>query len=734
MVVTALAALPVKTMVAQKNFTAEADAKFNLHKYYDAIELYKKAYTKVKNKVEKNRILYQIGHCYFLINDMKNASINLKRVIKANYPEVDAYYMYAESMKIQGKYEDALLAFQDHKQKYPDDKRADMGMESCKLSITWLDNPTRYTVEPDKKLNSRNADFCPAYFDKKYKAIVFTTSREEVNGRGSDAWTGLPFTDIFVTSQDKKGNYSTPVPIDEEGIINSESNEGACTFNSKFNTIYFTRCRKEKKRILGCEIYTSEKQGRTWKEPELIPLAADSFSVGHPALTDDELSMYFAGDLNGGEGGRDIWVVKRPKKNKPFETPVNLGPAINTPGDELYPTIREVGGRTFLYFASNGHLGMGGLDIYRCELVDGKWSEPVNMKSPINSSSDDFHIIFNDDPKMLKEADAKEMGWFTTNRKGGKGNDDLWMFKLPPILFTLSGVVRDDSTKAILVGAEVRIEGSNGTIYTDSTDATGTYMFDNVQIVENTTYSMVVTKKDYYTEKGKETTVGLEQSKDLIHDYNLVPIPKKPIVLPDILYDFNKWDLKPQYEDSLDGLVQIMKENPTFVIELGSHTDIRGDDAYNDSLSFKRAKSCVDYIISQGIEPDRIVPKGFGERVPRVLEKDKSVIYEKDTFRFAKGSVMTEEYINSLKTKGEQEAAHQLNRRTTFQILRTDYVPKKDTNTPINPDIQIIKPEDDGGDEDGGDTDGTGTNPTPGNTGTGTSGSGTTKPANGGGN
>jgi peptidoglycan-associated lipoprotein len=390
---------------------------------------------------------------------------------------------------------------------------------------------------------------------------------------------------------------------------------------------------------------------------------------------------------------------------------VNLGSVVNTEGDDVYPTLREVNGHTYLYFATNGRIGMGGLDIFRTELVDGVWTEPENMKSPINSSSDDFHIIFNDDAKMLKEADAKEMGWFTTNRKGGRGNDDLWRFSMPPILFTLTGVVRDDSTKAILTSAEVRIEGSNGTIFTDTTDNTGTYFFDNVQILENTTYTMTVAKEKYYGEKGKETTVGLEQSKDLVHDYNLVPIPVKPIVLPDILYDFNKWVLKPQYEDSLDGLVQIMKENPTFVIELGSHTDSRGSDDFNDSLSYKRAKSCVDYIISQGIEPGRIVPIGYGKRVPRVLEKDKTIIEKGDTVKFVKGTVITDEFIGSLKSKNEQEAAHQLNRYTDFRILRSDYVPQKGTNTPVNPNIQIIKDENnEGTNTEGDDTDGGGNN------------------------
>ncbi|PLW93892.1 MAG: hypothetical protein C0592_04675 [Marinilabiliales bacterium] len=701
-VLLSLLIVPQGVVNAQKNFSAEADKKYELHKYYDAIQLYKKAYSKIKgNRLEKNRILFQIGKCYYFTNDMKKAAMTMKRVVKAKYPEPDAHFIYATALKSMGEYEDAIVAFQDFKEAYPDDPRADVGIESCKMAVAWKDNPTRYEVNPDRKLNSRNADFAPCYYDKKHKALLFTTSREEVYGRGIDSWTGLPFTDFFITSKDRKGNWGNPVPLEEEGVINSEFNEGAGTFDPKFRTLFFTRCIYEKKKIMGCQIYMSTKKGRTWGDPEIIPLAADSCTVGHPAML-DENTMIFASDMPGGEGGRDLWIVKRPKKNKPFEKPENLGNVLNTTGDELYPTIRRVGDRVFMYFSSTGHPGMGGLDIFKTELIDGNWTEPENMKYPINSNGDDFHMIFSDLPNDLKDNDAKEMGWLTTNRKGGRGSDDIWSFRLPPILFTLTGTVRNDSTGEIIVGALVSLEGSDGTMLQDSTDATGQYYFDNTQILEETTYRLNVSKDEFYSEKGKETTVGLQESKDLVHDFNLVPIPKKPIVLPDILYPFNEAILLPQYEDSLAGLVQIMKENPNFVIELGSHTDIRGSDEYNDTLSFARAKSCVDYIISQGIEPDRIKPKGYGERVPRLLDKPKTVITEEgDTFYFEAGLVMTEEYINSLPTNAEREAAHQLNRRTTFEIVGTDYVPSKETNTPVNPNIEIINDGDNNDDGDG---------------------------------
>lgn len=686
-----------KPVSAQKNFTAEADHKYEMQQYFDAIQYYKKAYTKVDNKLEKNRIMFQLAMCYYLTNDMKNAENQFRKVINKNYSDVSAKLYLAKVLMINEKYEEAVTAFEEYKKVAPDDPAANLGIESAKLAKVWMDNPTQYKVEINKKINTKYGDFAPVYFDKKYKTLVFTTAREEVVGKGLDAWTGQAFTDLFYTQMDNKGNWKTPMPLDEDGIINTPDNEGACTFNSKYNTMYFTRCRSEKKKQLGCQILTSEKKGKAWGEPTVIPITTDSFSVGHPALTEDELTLIFASNMPGSIGGKDLWMMTRSKKNKEFENPVNLGSVINTTGDELYPTIREVKGKTYLYFSSNGLAGMGGLDIYRSELVDGKWSVPENMKYPINSSFDDFHMVFNDDAKMLREANAKEMGFLSTNRKGGKGGDDIWSFSLPPVLFTLSGVVKDDSTRAIIVGAEVRLEGSDGTLITDTTDKTGTYKFTDTQILENTTYNLIVSKPKYFSEKGKETTVGLDMSKDLIHDFFLVPIPVVPIVLPDIYYDLAKWDLKPQYEDSLRGLVKIMKENPTLVIELGSHTDTRSSDEYNDTLSFKRAKSCVDFIIAQGVEADRIVPKGYGERVPRILEKDKVVTYNGKQFTFKKGTVVTDDYIATLKTNDEKEAAHQLNRRTTFQILRNDYVPSADKNTNVN--IQIINEKDQPKDE-----------------------------------
>ncbi len=645
---------------AQRNYSQEADESFELQQYYDAIALYKKAYSKVKkNKAEKARIRFKTAECYRMINDTKQSESWYKRTIKAQYPDPIIWLYYADALKSNEKYEDAVIEYNTYKEKVPSDPRGEKGAESSILAQKWKDNPTRHEIKNERRFNSDLNDFSAYYADKKFSSLVFTSSREGTLGKGHDAWTGQNFTSLFYAKQDRKGSWSVPVLLDE-GIVNTDANEGSSCFNERYNTIYFTRCNIEKKQRLGCKIYASQKRGRNWDEPVEMILSDDSTSsVGHPFITDNELTIYFSSDILGGYGGKDIWMATRPRKTKPFGKPVNLGPAINTVDDEMFPFISEDGA---LYFASNGHIGMGGLDIFKSKKIGSAWSTPVNMKYPVNSAGDDYAIVFEG---------KKEKGYFTSNRKGGRGGDDIYSFYIPPLIFTLQGVVKDDSTKEIIVGARIKLVGSDGTIIYDSTGATGAYIFDKEQILPNTTYELTFSKTRYFTKKGKETTVGLERSKDIVHNANLPPIPKKAIELPEILYDLAKWDLKPQYTSSLDGLIQTMVDNPKIVIELGSHTDSRPIPMTNAVLSQKRAKSVVDYLISRDIEPGRLVAKGYGEKVPKTITED----IVKDGVKFKKGAVLTDEYINSLKNKKEKEVAHQLNRRTEFKVLREDFVP-----------------------------------------------------------
>jgi len=336
----------------------------------------------------------------------------------------------------------------------------------------------------------------------------------------------------------------------------------------------------------------------------------------------------------------------------------------------MFPFMRN---DTMLYFSSNGHPGLGGLDIFRTTFSNGAWTKPTNLMYPMNSSGDDFSIIFNPEG---------DQGFISSNRKGGKGSDDIYAFINPPLLYTLQGVVKDDRTLQFIPGASVKLVGSDGTAVEAKTDPKGFYSFGKSQIRPNTSYELLVSKQGYFNKKAKETTVGLESSKDFTIDFKLEPIPEKPIVLPDILYDLAKWDLKPQFQDSLQGLIKTLDENETIVVELASHTDTRGTDESNDVLSQKRAESVVNYLIERGIDPDRLVAKGYGERVPRILTKDT----KREGFTFKAGTQLTQAFIDSLKTNPEKEAAHALNRRTEFRVLSKDYIPK-----PTNKKIETQK-------------------------------------------
>lgn len=726
---------------AQNKFSRAADAAYADQMFLLALQKYQKAYSKVKNnKAERDRISLRIAECYRMMNNTKKAESSYKRlVINAKYikdnPKI--LLLYADMLKANGNYDEAIRQYKAYKESGPPDPHADIGIATCTLAKEWIENPTKYTVKWEKLLNSREDDFAAAYADKKYISVLFTSDRTGAKGRIVDNWTGLGFSDLFLSRIDRKGDWSKPVLADAEGMINSKANDGVGQFNARFSAFYFTRCWNEPKRKNGCAIMKASRQGgTTWSEAEKVELGGDSTTImGHPSVGSDE-TIFFSADLPGGFGGKDIWMAKKEKKGGGY-VKVNLGPMINTPGDELFPFIRN---DSILYYSSNGLPGMGGLDIFvstrsrtgtastyqwqsaldnqSFKNTDGatsyqwqssldntsfanvngattqayqaggamttdKWSRPINLKSPINSPADDFGIVFN--------GDELEQGLFSSNRPGGKGRDDIYSFIIPPVYYTLEGTVTDDRTLQPVAGARVRIVGTDGKAFEDLTDDKGHYGFNKMQILANTTYDILVTRKDYFNEKGRETTVGVERSKDFIRNFVLRPIPKKPVVLPDILYDLAKWDLKPQYRDSLQGLIETLDANENIVIELASHTDSRDSDERNDILSQKRAQSVVDYLISRGIDPDRLVAKGYGERVPRTLNKD----FTREGYTFKSGTVLNDSVINLLPGNNVREAAHQLNRRSEFSILRNDFVPKTKISkrTPATKVEMVVNPE-----------------------------------------
>jgi peptidoglycan-associated lipoprotein len=640
---------------AQKRKSDRAYSAFAAGEYFDAIDQFKDAYSKTK-KADKNtrtELVFMIAECYRLTNDPKNAETWYKLAVKSSFSRPDAQYWLAESMKKNGKLQQAIDEFKKYKQIAPSDARADQEIRSCELASEWMRNPEAYKVEDLRDINSKESDFSPAYGRDDYGLIFFTSSRDDAAGTKTHGATGQSYTDIFESRIDKKSKWSTPVPVQ---TINSEFEDGTPSFSSDYKEIYFTRCETGKREKKGCVIMNSKKTGDTWSEPKNIGILPDSLVAAHPSISPDGSTLYFVSEIAGGSGKKDIWKVTR-SGGGAWSKPVNLGPDINTPGDELFPYERNDG---TLYFASDGLIGMGGLDIFKAKpQPDGSWTVQ-NMKPPINSFADDFGIIFEGE---------NERGIFSSTRKG-RGNDDLYLFELPPLKFSVTGLVKDEKTGAPITGSLVELIASDANSLQSETGTGGDFKFTLKPDVD---YIMVASKRGYLKGKDKETTKGQEKSREFMVTILLTPIDN-PIELPNILYDFGKWDLRPESMVSLDKLVETLIDNPNVTIELMSHTDSRDTEEYNQDLSQKRAQVVVQYLIEKGIEPERLAAKGYGESSPKVVD---AAITAQNPF-LRTGTTLSEQFINTLGNDEQKEIAHQINRRTEFRVLRADYeAPKK---------------------------------------------------------
>ena len=367
---------------AQKNFLKDADVAYDNHQYFNAIELYKQAYVKVKKADTKAKILYRTGESYAEINDLKAAETYYSKAIKAKYPDPVATLKLADCLKAQMKYPEAIVEYNNFKKEMPSDPRGEAGVKSCELAQNWKDAKntpeTRLKVENMALINSKESDFSPAYSDKKFTGLIFTSTRQGAQG-AIDVTTGQNHSDLYETKLDKNGKWSTPVGL--ATTIVSKMNEASVAVSKKGDVMFMTRCPEEKKKNLKCQLYVCKKQGPSWAEPELLPFCVDSVAFAHPTINTAGDVLYFTSKLAGGYGGKDIWMSTYDKKSKAWGQPVNLGPSVNTSGDEMYPFIAE--DDKTLYFSSNTHLGMGGLDIFKSEKdASGKFTKaPENLKS-----------------------------------------------------------------------------------------------------------------------------------------------------------------------------------------------------------------------------------------------------------------------------------------------------------------------------------------------------------------
>lgn len=645
---------------AQSRSTEAADKAFNNNQYTTAIGLYDKALSRISSDTESaNYIMLRIAESYRRTNNPAKAETWYRKLVQNKYADKDpeVYQHLATALCTQGKYTEALPMFQACLDKMPNNSLASAGKATCEMSLRDTTTQSCWKVTPLEKLNSTDDDFAPAFADNKYQSIFFTSSRKGSTGKEKDNWTNSSFSDLYTATKDKNGNWGFPESADTRELVNTEANEGTAIFTNKYRRLFFTRCEKTGRETEFCSIWESMRSGNSWSKPTQV--FADTLgNSGHPTLTSDGLTMIYASNRPDGSGGRDLWKVTRPSDRKPFGVPVNMGALVNTPGDEMFPTLQN---DTILWFASNGRAGYGGLDMYKVILGQNSISPVYHLPRPVNSNADDFSMCFEG---------KHQKGIFTSRRDGGKGGDDLYMFEVIAPQILLAGTVKDLSTGQPVETARLFVRDSEGDSISVPVTAKGTFELKNGELTERNSYTLIANSDNYFARTLDLHIPLLRKDSTAYAELLLEPIPEKPIVLPDIYYDLDKWDLLPQYQDTLMVLVKILNDNPKIVIELASHTDSRANDEYNDELSQKRAESVVAFLIEKGIHKDRLVARGYGEKVPRQLSRT----IRKDGFVFPEGTRLTEKFIAAIKDPRQREAAHQLNRRTEFSVLRKDFV------------------------------------------------------------
>ena len=634
---------------------SDAEEKQRIGEYFEAAAIYRKVYTKTSPQKRDLRgyIAYRMAECNRLINNTPRATSAYMNALRYDYPDSIVSLRLGQMYQKSGKYMDAIRHYNDFLLLNPESQLALNGIKGSELAPQWKQNPNRYIVKRMEKFNSRRGEFSPMLYGDKYDQLYFTSSRTP-KGANKDkdetisAITGQRNNDFFLVKQDEQGNWLAPVELEDE--VNTEFDEGTPSFSKDGNTMYYTYCAQDPEGPRTSEIYVSTRSSAKWGKGTRASIVKDSVTaLGHPAVSPDGKYLYYVSDAVGGFGGKDIFRSRLVGND--FGPMENLGPDINTPGDEMFPYVRD---SVTLYFASNGHPGMGGLDLFKAtQDSTGKW-HVENLKAPINSMGDDFGITFEGN---------KEKGFFSSNRNDARGYDHLYSFELPIITIFIEGIVSDVDENPI-EDATVRIVGKDGLNEKVLAKKDGTY---RVELERDIRYVMMASARGYLNQNFELKTGPEEKNETYIVDFYLSPI-SKPVVIENIFYDFDKATLRPESQKALDEMIKMLNDNPNVTIELGAHTDRKGTDQYNERLAQRRAQSVVDYLIAGGIEAARLEAKGYGESVPKTINKKMA-----KQFDFLKeGDVLTEEFILALPPE-QQEIADQINRRTEFKVLRTNY-------------------------------------------------------------
>ena len=629
---------------------SDAEEKQRIGEYYEAAAIYRKVYTKTSPKKRDLRgyIAYRMAECNRLINNTAKATSAYMNAIRYDYPDSTVYLRMGQMLQKTGRYPEAIKNYDIYMENDPSNLLAINGIQGCELAPGWKKNPTRYEVRRMDKFNSRRGEFSPMLAGDKYDQLYFASSRSKDKDAKVSAITGQNNNNLFLVKQDEKGAWLAPVELEDE--VNTEYDEGTPSFSPDGNTMYYTYCAQDPEGPRTAEIYISTRSSAKWGKGTRATIVKDSVTaLGHPSISPDGKYLYFVSDAVGGFGGKDIFRAR--VAGNDFGPMENLGEEINTPGDEMFPYVRD---SVTLYFASNGHPGMGGLDLFKAtQDSTGKWNVE-NLGAPINSMADDFGITF---------AGKEERGFFCSNRNDARGYDHIYSFERPTITIFIEGIVNDVDEYPI-EDATVRIVGKDGLNVKVPVKKDGTY---RVELERDIRYVMMASARGYLNQNYELHTGPEEKNETYIVDFFLSPI-SKPVVIDNIFYDFDKATLRPESKKPLAEMIKMLNDNPNVTIELGAHTDRKGTDQYNERLAQRRAQSVVDYLIAGGIEAARLEAKGYGESVPKTINKKMA-----KQFDFLKeGDVLTEEFILALPPE-QQEIADQINRRTEFKVLRTNY-------------------------------------------------------------
>lgn len=623
-----------------------------LGEYYDAANEFRQAYQKTpaKERAKRGQIARKMAMCYDKSLQSARALAAWRNAIRYQQADTADRLAFAQTLMKNGNYREAEEQFQLVLDSLPHDKLARDGLFAARKAPDIKQLGSRYTVKRMEVFNSRRADYCPVLFGDEYDQLYFTSTRNEAQGDELSGITGTKPGDLFFSQNDDKGKWSEPEDV--SGGVNTAYDEGACCFSADGREMFLTQCVTDPSYPRYAQIVKSSRSDAAWGKATEVKLTGDTLSsYAHPAISPDGEWLYFTSDMPGGKGGLDIWRVRITPAG--YGGVENLGEPVNTPGDEAFPTFRPNGD---LYFSSNGHPGLGGLDIFIAKVgKDGRYhlSHPGY---PLNSQGDDFGMTFEG---------PYNRGFFSSNRGDARGWDHIYSFVNPEIMQTVKGWVYEMDGYE-LPAAQVYVIGDDGTNEKMSVHSDGSF----TKVLDpGVSYLFLATCKGYLNHQEQvKALVNPKESRDTTLQFALANI-SAPTLIDNIFYDFDKATLRDSSKIALDKLVALLKENPHVTIELSAHCDYKGSAEYNKRLSQRRAEAVVAYLIAHGIAADRLTPVGYGKERPKKIKKKLTEKYQ----WLKEGDVLTEDFIKALKDKKKEEICNQLNRRTEFSVLRTTY-------------------------------------------------------------